>query len=171
MRTEKGFSLIELLIVVVIVAIIAAIAIPNLLASRRAANEGSAIKSLRLYHTAQMTYQSSYGGGTFAGDSAGLSVQALADLNAVEMIDNVLASGSKSGYEFSGAQVPVNGGFPAQFAGYAEPSQPTGLARTGNRVFAILKDGVILTGNYGALSVSTNGGTNITQAGGIPLND
>ena len=171
MKDNKGFSLIELLIVVVILAVVAAIAIPNLLASRRAANEGSAIKSLRLYHTAQMTYQSSFGSGSFAGDSAALNTQALADLNAVDMIDGVLAAGIKSGYSFTGAAVPANGGFPAQTAGFAEPVTPTGVARTGNRVFAILTDGVILTADYGALAVSTNGGTNITQTGGVPLND
>lgn len=171
MRDQKGFSLIELLIVVVILGVVAAIAIPNLLASRRAANEGSAIKTLRLYHTAQVTYQASFGGGTFAGNSANFDLQALTDLNAVELIDDVLATGSKSGYLFTGAAVPANAGFPAQAAGYAEPATPTGAARTGNRVFAVLTDGVLLTSDYGVMTVSTNGGTNITQTGGVALND
>ena len=62
-ENEKGFSLIELLVVVIIIAIVAAIAIPNLLASRRAANEASAISSLRTIHSAQATYQATTGNG------------------------------------------------------------------------------------------------------------
>ena len=68
-RRESGFSLVELLIVVVVIGVVAAIAIPNLMASRRSANEGSAISDLRLFHGAQITYATSMGQGNFAGDT------------------------------------------------------------------------------------------------------
>ncbi|HUJ40836.1 MAG TPA: prepilin-type N-terminal cleavage/methylation domain-containing protein, partial [Candidatus Acidoferrales bacterium] len=99
-KREKGFSLIELLIVVAIILIIAAIAIPNLLRSRMAANEASAVGSLRTINTACVTYSTTYGIG-FPGALTSLGTSGGVSSTGAQLIDNVLAGGSKSGYTFT----------------------------------------------------------------------
>ena len=136
-KQSDGFSLIELLIVVSIIGIIAAIAIPNLLASRRAANEGSALQSIRTIHSAQVTYQATAGAGAYAPDLTALRNQRL--------VDNVLGSSHKSGFDFEIVEQSGTGSS-AVYGVYAFPSVTTGVAQSGTRCFGTTEDGIMYGG-------------------------
>lgn len=162
-KRTKGFSLIELLIVVAIILIIAAIAIPNLLRARIAANESSAVSSVRTMNTAQVTFQSSYPtvgySSTIAalGPSASTGCTTPAATNAC-LIDWVVAQAgaagtAKSGYYFKDtAAAAVNGIIP----GYTFDGLPASVSKTGVRGFCSNQDAVI---RFTAVGNAASGGS------------
>ena len=155
MRKQKGFSLIELLIVVSIILIIAAIAIPNLLRARIAANEASAVASIRTINTAQISYNSAY---PTVGYANGLNLltgtctgSVLPTSGAACLIDSQLASGSKSGYLFTAA---ATGGTP--LSAYDVEANPQTQNTTGVRSFCSVADAVV---RYTNANIATCAGT------------
>jgi type IV pilus assembly protein PilA len=138
----KGFSLIELLIVVAIILIIAAIAIPNLLRAKIAANESSAAASLRKMSIAEFVYNSTY---PTIGYSPDLPSLGGPTLNCTPtpaqacLLDSVLTSGSKSGYLFSATGISLAGPNSTFVVG----AVPQSYNQSGVRDFCIATDGVI----------------------------
>ena len=138
-KKQKGFSLIELLIVVAIILIIAAIAIPNLLRSRIAANEASAVGSIRTINTAEVTFASTYPDVGFTGTLANLSgTGTSATSTGALLIDSVLAGGTKSGYTFV-----LGGTSGTPVVTYNVTAEPVNRGQTGQRGFFSDQSGVI----------------------------
>lgn len=115
-RTRKtsnaGFSLIELLVVVAIILIIAAIAIPNFLRAKMAANEAAAVENMRTITTANVVYSTTYGIG-YAASLAKIGPPPGAgpvSANAAGLIDDILATGTKTGYSYTYVPGPVSAG-------------------------------------------------------------
>ncbi|HET6144019.1 MAG TPA: prepilin-type N-terminal cleavage/methylation domain-containing protein [Candidatus Acidoferrales bacterium] len=137
---QKGFSLIELLIVVAIILIIAAIAIPNLLRSKMAANEASAVASLRTYNTAIVSYSTTYGTDP-ATDLSQLGPATTPSSTGADLVDSLLgtATPTKSGYAFSYGAVTGSNGIISQYTLTAKPQSSS----TGQRYFFTDQSGVI----------------------------
>jgi type IV pilus assembly protein PilA len=140
MRSHKGFSLIELLVVVAVILIVAAIAVPNFLRSRMRANEASAVASLRVLNTAAVTYSITYPTLGFPAQLTTLGGVNPCSASSTQacLIDDTLAQGAKSGYTFVWTS---DGATPS--ISYVVTGTPQAVGATGQRMFCTDQSGVI----------------------------
>lgn len=152
-QENRGFSLIELLIVVAIILVIAAIAIPNFMRSRIAANESASVQNMRNINTANVVYSSTYGVG-YAPSLAALGPPPGAsppNITNASLIDEILALGTKSGYNYIYTPGPsVN----SVIDSFTLKANPVTVGITGNRYFFTDDSGVIRQNNSVPATVS-----------------
>jgi len=148
---RKGFTLVELMIVLAIIAIVAAFAIPNLMRSRMAANETAAIGSLRAIMSAQATYMNRYG---IYGD--------LSQLSAEDLIDNSLATGKKSGYLIG----EVDTTFDYSYTFCAAPVED---GKSGSKEYCVTQKGTLYEANFDTAAMTTACGTTWVPGSGTPV--
>ena len=154
-KSQEGFSLIELLIVVAIIMVIASISIPNLLRSKMSANEAGAVEALRTLNSTSVIYATTYGGYPHKlsdlGPAAGSSTPSS---SAADLVDSALATGIKSGYQFTYSVVSSDAG--GYVVSYAVTANPVTVGVTGQRYFFTDDSGTIRFNNGGpANSTST----------------
>jgi len=140
MRSHKGFSLIELLLVVAVILIIAAIAVPNFLKSRLRANEASAVASLRVINTAAVTYSITYPDMGFPAQLTTLGGANPCSASSTQacLIDDSLSQGNKSGYSFV---LTGDGAVPS--VSYIVAGTPQAIGSSGQRMFCTDQTAVI----------------------------
>ncbi len=143
-RGKRGFTLVELMIVLAIIAIIAAFAIPNLMKSRMSANETGAIGALRTLMTAQATYMNRSG-----------RYGSLTELNGENLVDDSLVGGEKSGYYYGEITTGSN-------YAYTFGAIPADDGRSGEKEFIVNQQGTV----YEAALTSTKASANIAWTAG-----
>ena len=138
-RGRRGFSLIELLIVIAIILIIVTIALPKLNTARRYAQETAALKAIQTIHTAQVQYNSQFGRFATSLAELGPPTTGTDSITAANLISTDLAAGEKQGYKFTMTGTP---------SGYTIIAVPTSFGTTGSRTF-YSDQTLVVRQNYG----------------------